>query len=163
MSSYTKYNSRRKPELLSPDTYSLIHFNEAENVESSYNQLAKRAEDIYAETSEPYKNAYYQLVLFPIEACANLNKLYIAAGKNRLYAAQRRASANDFADSVKKYFDEDAALSNYYNTVMSGGKWNHMMDQTHIGYTYWQQPPENVMPEVEYIPITRFFKNGPVH
>jgi hypothetical protein len=26
-----------------------------------------------------------------------------------------------------------------------------MMDQTHIGYTYWQQPEKNVMPEVEYI------------
>ena len=23
-----------------------------------------------------------------------------------------------------------------------------MMDQTHIGYTYWQQPEENTMPEV---------------
>ncbi|HSN09513.1 MAG TPA: hypothetical protein VLS85_10755, partial [Hanamia sp.] len=32
-----------------------------------------------------------------------------------------------------------------------GGKWNHMMDQTHIGYTYWQQPPRNKMPEVYYI------------
>ncbi len=153
LSTYTKFNSRRKPELLSPDTYSLNHYNEAESVESSYNQLAKKAEDIYTEISEPYKNAYYQLVLFPIEACANLNRLYISAGKNRLYAAQQRASTNDFADSVKKYFDEDAALCRYYNTVMSDGKWDHMMDQTHIGYTYWQQPPENVMPKVEYIQL----------
>ncbi len=160
LSSYTKFNSRRKPELLSPDTYSLIHYNEAEYVETSYNQLAKKAEDIYAEISEPYKNAYYQLVLFPIEACANLNRLYIAAGKNRLYAAQKRASTNDLADSVKKYFDEDAALCRYYNTVMSDGKWDHMMDQTHIGYTYWQQPPENVMPKVEYIPLADSARMG---
>ena len=27
-----------------------------------------------------------------------------------------------------------------------------MMDQTHIGYTYWQQPPRQKMPEVKYIP-----------
>jgi hypothetical protein len=25
------------------------------------------------------------------------------------------------------------------------------MDQTHIGYTYWQQPPFNKMPEVKYV------------
>jgi hypothetical protein len=25
------------------------------------------------------------------------------------------------------------------------------MDQTHIGYTYWQQPPLNKMPEVKYV------------
>ena len=91
---------------------------------------------------------YYQLVLYPIKACANLNKLYVAAGRNRLYAAQGRASTNDLADSVKKYFDEDAALARYYNTVMSDGKWDHMMDQTHIGYTYWQQPEKNAMPKV---------------
>ena len=36
---------------------------------------------------------------------------------------------------------------------MSGGKWNHMMDQTHIGYTYWQQPEKNAMPEIEEIQL----------
>jgi hypothetical protein len=36
---------------------------------------------------------------------------------------------------------------------MAGGKWNHMMDQTHIGYTYWQQPPQNNMPAVKEIDV----------
>ena len=31
------------------------------------------------------------------------------------------------------------------------GRWDHMMDQTHIGYTYWQQPDQNNMPEVKNI------------
>ena len=34
---------------------------------------------------------------------------------------------------------------------MGNGKWNHMMDQTHIGYTYWQQPPANKMPAVQWV------------
>jgi Glycosyl hydrolase family 115/Gylcosyl hydrolase family 115 C-terminal domain len=150
---YTKYNSRRKPELLSWDTYSLINFREAENVVKEYNLLAEKAERIYQKLPENYKNAYYQLVLYPIKACANLNKLYVATGINRLYASQGRASTNDFADSVKRYFDEDAKLANYYNTVLSDGKWNHMMDQTHIGYTYWQQPEKNAIPKTEYISL----------
>jgi hypothetical protein len=29
-----------------------------------------------------------------------------------------------------------------------------MMDQTHIGYTYWQQPPKQTMPEVNYVSHT---------
>ena len=153
VSDYTKYNSRRKPELLSWDTYSLINFNEAENVVKDYNLLAEKAERVYRRLPENYRNAYYQLVLYPIIACANLNNLYVAAGLNRLYASQGRASANDFADSVKKYFDEDAKLTNYYNTVLSDGKWNHMMDQTHIGYTYWQQPEKNAIPKTEYISL----------
>jgi hypothetical protein len=28
-----------------------------------------------------------------------------------------------------------------------------MMDQTHIGYTYWQEPPRNVMPRVDVIQV----------
>ena len=28
-----------------------------------------------------------------------------------------------------------------------------MMDQTHIGYTYWQEPPRNVMPRVDVIHV----------
>ncbi|HMI64307.1 MAG TPA: hypothetical protein VK518_25495, partial [Puia sp.] len=45
-------------------------------------------------------------------------------------------------------------LSRYYNTKLAGGKWSHMMDQTHIGYTYWQQPPYNTMPEVNTIDLS---------
>ena len=93
LSAYTKYNSRRKPELLSPDTYSLINYREAETIEADYNRLAMQAEDIYKKLPEEYRNAYYQLVLFPVKACANLNAMYVAAAKNRLYAAQGRASA----------------------------------------------------------------------
>jgi hypothetical protein len=153
VSDYTKYNSRRKPELLSWDTYSLINYQEADNIVKSYNLLAEKAQRIYERLPDNYKNAFYQLVLYPIKACANLNSLYVSAGKNRLYAAQGRASTNDEADSVLKYFQEDSSLAYYYNRIMSDGKWNHMMDQTHIGYTYWQQPDKNSMPKVEFISL----------
>jgi len=153
LSMYTKYNSRRKPELLSPTTYSLVNFREAENIETDYIKLANKAENIYGQLAKDYKDAFYQLVLYPIKATANLNRLYITAGRNRLYAKQGRASTNEIADSVVKYFKEDADLSNYYNREMSEGKWNHMMDQTHIGYTYWQQPEKNAMPAVEYVQL----------
>jgi hypothetical protein len=48
--------------------------------------------------------------------------------------AQGRASANDGSRQCKKkYFAEDSSLAHYYNNILSDGKWNHMMDQTHIG------------------------------
>ena len=50
-------------------------------------------------------------------------------------------------------FEHDAEISRYYNTELAGGKWSHMMDQTHIGYTYWQEPPRNVMPRVDVIQL----------
>jgi hypothetical protein len=148
---YTKYNSRRKPELLAPETYSLSNYNEAERVVADYNKLTEEAEKIYNEISSEYKDAYYQLVLFPVKACANLNELYLVVAKNRLYASQGRAGTNALAEKAKALFNRDQELSDYYNKTLAGGKWSHMMDQTHIGYTYWQQPEKNSSPEVKTI------------
>ena len=153
LTKYTQFNSRRKPELLSPGTYSLTNFHEAENVVAEYNAVAAKAKRIGDSLPREYKDAYYQLVLHPVSACANLNELYATIGKNRLYATQGRAATNALAEEAKRLFMNDSVITHHYNTVMAGGKWNHMMDQTHIGYTYWQQPDWNAMPEVKKIEI----------
>jgi glycosyl hydrolase family 115 len=44
-------------------------------------------------------------------------------------------------------------LSAYYNHTLAGGKWDHVMDQTHIGYTFWNEPPVNTMPKVTQIEL----------
>jgi hypothetical protein len=150
---YTKYNGRRKPEMLDPNIYSLVNYREAETVVDDYKKLADKAENIYKAIPAEYKDAYYQLVLYPVAACANLNELYVTLAKNRLYAKQGRAATDDMANKVKELFNKDAELSNNYNKVMAGGKWNHMMDQTHISYTNWQQPDKDVVPEVNNITV----------
>ncbi|MBN1155282.1 glycosyl hydrolase 115 family protein [candidate division KSB1 bacterium] len=150
---YTTYNSRRKPELLSPDTYSLINYREAETIVADCSTLKEKAKTIYNALPSEYHEAFYQLVLHPVEACANLNELYVTVAKNRLYSEQGRVVTNRLADEARKLFDKDAEITHYYNTIMADGKWNHMMDQTHIGYTYWQQPDVNAMPEVDEIKI----------
>jgi hypothetical protein len=160
LTQYTKFNSRRKPELLAPDTYSLVDYREAETVVAEYNQLAARAQRISDSLPAEYKDAFYQLVLHPVEACANLNELYVTVGKNRLYAQQGRAATNAFAEKAKALFKRDAEITHYYNNVMASGKWAHMMDQTHIGYTYWQQPDSNSMPEVKVIAIPAAVEMG---
>jgi hypothetical protein len=152
LTKYTKYNGRRKPELLA-NTYSLVNYREAETVVDDYNKLAEKAEKIYKAIPAEYKDAYYQLVLYPVIACANLNELYLALGKNHLYMKQGRAATGDMADRVKDLFKKDAEISQHYNKVMAGGKWNHLMDTTHIGYTSWNPPPKNNMPEVNNITV----------
>jgi hypothetical protein len=99
------------------------------------------------------KDAFYQLVLYPVKACAVVNDLYVTVGLNRLYAVQGRASTNDLADRARALFREDEALARDYNETLAGGKWRHMMDQTHIGYTFWNQPVRNAMPAVQEIQI----------
>jgi hypothetical protein len=150
---YTKYNGRRKPELVAPDTYSLVNYREADTVSADFNAISAKAEKIYNEIPAEYKDAFYQLVLYPTKACAQLTDLYIAAARNKLYAEQKRASTNDMAERVKALFKADADLSQYYNKTMAGGKWNHIMDSAHIGWTKWDTPGKNIMPKVTEINI----------
>ncbi len=153
LTAYTKFNGRRKPEQLDQNTYSLTNYREFENVVNDYNKLRDKATQLYHIIPQQYKDAYYQLVLHPVEACANLNELYFAAAKNSLYAAQGRSATNMMATNVKDLFKKDSVISHFYNKVMANGKWDHMMDQTHIGYTYWQQPPADKMPPVTNIQL----------
>jgi hypothetical protein len=153
MSTYTKYSARRKPELLSPDTYSIVNYQEADRVLADWKSLLAEANDINQKLPPNKRDAFFETVLYPVEASENLNELYIDTAENRLYAAQGRASANNCAEAAKRAFQTDADLSAYYNHMLAGGKWDHMMDQTHIGYTYWQQPPVNSMPKISEIEI----------
>ncbi|WP_263358947.1 glycosyl hydrolase 115 family protein [Acidicapsa ligni] len=148
MDTYTRYNGRRKPELLDVDTFSLINYREADRVENDWRALLAKAEGVQKQLPENEKDAYFELILHPIKASAIVNELYISAGRNRLYATQGRADANDFAIQARSLFKADAELTSEYNHLLAHGKWNHMMDQTHLGYTYWQEPPLNVMPAV---------------
>ena len=146
---YTKYNARRKPELLSTDTFSLVHYRESDRVTNDWRALAARAEALREVIPAEAKDAYLQLVWYPIEASANLNELYRAVALNRLYARQHRAATNATAKKANDFFERDAALTRFYHEKIAGGKWDHMMSQTHIGYTSWQQPDKNTMPDVE--------------
>jgi hypothetical protein len=143
ITTYTKFNGRRKPELLAPDTYSLANYGEFEKVVADYEALAAKAEKISGELPPEYRDAFYELVLFPTKAGAGLNAMYLAAAKNALYAKQGRASASGFAAQTRELFQAQTNLMAFFNHTFAGGKWNHFMDQTYIGYTDWNAPGEN--------------------
>ncbi len=152
---YTKYNARRKAELLDPTTFNVVNYDEADRVSAEWKEIVDKAEKIYAGLPQNAKDAFYQLVLHPTKASATVTDLYIAAAKNNLYARQieKRAIANDMASQARELFAADANLSYYYNHTMAGGKWNHIMDAIHIGWTAWNPPPKNNMPFVKDLNI----------
>lgn len=153
VSKYGKYNARRKPELLEPSTYSQVNYREADTVIADFRAITTKAEKIYQKLPGEAKDAFYELVLYPTKASAVVNELYVTVGKNRLYASQGRAMTNQLAGEARALFQMDAELSADYNHKLAGGKWNHMMDQTHIGYTSWNEPPVNNMPSVTEIEL----------
>ncbi len=162
LSAYSKFNGRRKPELLRPETYSIVTYQEADRVVTEFRQLQHDAEALYEKMPAGKKDAFYHLVLFPVKACAIVNELYVTAAKNDLFARQRRASANDMADRVQDLFSADTSLMAHYNKVFASGKWDHFMDQSHLGYTTWRDPPANSLDALNLtrIPVSDPSKMG---
>jgi hypothetical protein len=148
---YTRYNGRMNPEELDTYPYSLTNYQEADTINNQWQALAGDAQKAYDSLPSDARDAFYQLVLYAVKASANVNALYYTAQKNKLYAQQGRVSANDLAGDVKSLFQHDSQLTDYYNTKLAGGEWDHMMDQVHIGYFMWQDPQSNIMPRVQQV------------
>src|SRR5581483_5775318 len=65
---YAKYNGWRKPEMLDANTYSLVNYQEADRVEAAWQPIAKQAEGVYTTLPPEYRDAFYELVLYPTKA-----------------------------------------------------------------------------------------------
>ena len=160
LETYLRYNSRCTPELLTAQTYDLAS-GEWERAMLQYKALETDALRLYGKLygrtqvnlsaeSAGGASAYCQLILYPIQSMANLYEMYYAQAQNLYLASLRDPRANQYADQVERCFARDAELTQGYHSL-NGGKWNHLMDQTHIGYTSWQQPDRQVCPHTERV------------
>jgi len=128
----SRVNARRKPELIDASYYRTNDDNEAQRIAAEYAELDRRARGIAGRLTADQQSAFYQLVHHPIEAMANLHKMYRSIAEGRM-------------DDAKAAFANDAVIRQRYEGL-ENGKWQHMMSQTHISYTGWQQPEVDIMP-----------------
>ncbi|EKJ90494.1 glycosyl hydrolase family 115 [Bacteroides finegoldii] len=151
LSLYAKYNRRVTPEMLNAKTYS-FNYGEWERVVDEYNALALDAHNLGFLLPATYRDTYDQIISYPVQACSNLYNMYYAQARNHALAAKLDPEANQWADKVEACYLRDSLLTHHYNKVISNGKWDHMMDQIHIGYTSWNSPKKRTMPKVTRIP-----------
>ncbi|SJX66434.1 uncharacterized protein SRS1_16757 [Sporisorium reilianum f. sp. reilianum] len=143
---YSWLNSRIKPELVNATTWSVVQHAEAEGVLARWDELVP-----YFRGTENW-DAFYQLVAYPTLASANLNRMYVAIGRNNLAGTQAKNSANHWADVTRAHFAHDQQLTAAYHALGSG-KWQHMMSQPHMGSQYWQQPMRDMLPPLAYVRV----------
>ena len=131
-----QYMARVTPEMLDARTYN-VESGEWRQVADDYQRLELRALRLYDQIPAEARDFYRQLILFPVQAMANLYDMYYAQAMNQHLAASNNPDANLWADKVKECFRRDSLLCAAYNTDIAGGKWNGMMIQKHIGYRSW--------------------------
>ena len=128
---YSKLNLMRKPEVQVPG---LFNYEEMLHLNNQWQSIILRCETM-KELAIPAnaQDAFYQLVYYPAVASAGVAMMYNAA---------------TMGDSltVCHLMEKDQRLTDYYNKVMAGGKWDGMMLDNHIGYTQWSIPNKNRHP-----------------
>lgn len=154
---YSQLAARRKPELVDADSFRLgasaaesLDGGEFGAMVAEWQALVQEMLRVKSALRPEQRAAYFQLIEHPIAAFANLYELYYAVAWNRRLAAAGDSRANAFADRAEAAFRRDQEITNAYH-ALNGGKWAGMMAQTHIGYTGWQQPERQVMPQVKRV------------
>ena len=147
----SKLNGRCTPEMLDAHTYNL-ETGEWRQVADDYMRLEAEALRQYITLAPEQRDAYQQLILFPVQAMANLHQMYYAQAMNLSLAAAGSPDANLWADHVSECFHRDSLLCAAYNHDLAGGKWNGMMTQKHIGYRSWNDNfPHDMLPRTRRV------------
>ena len=137
--------------MMDASTYN-VATGEWRQVADDYMRLEAEALRQYLTLQPEQRDAYQQLILFPVQAMSNLYQMYYAVAMNRYLAQRNDPAANQWAERARQAFRRDSLLCASYNHDMAGGKWNGMMTQKHIGYKIWNDDfPADRMPDVETV------------
>ncbi|KXT13361.1 hypothetical protein AC579_2944 [Pseudocercospora musae] len=148
---YDRITSIRKHELIEPTTFSILNYREAEILLDRLSDLLRQASSILEQRDKAEKAACFQLILHPVKATCIYYMIQILRSKNRLYARQRRNSANRLAQEILNLFDQDFDLLEEYHALLDG-KWNHMLRQPHYGYEdTWHAPFRDMIDGLCYV------------
>ena len=131
---YSKMNLERKPEVQRVGIYS-VETGEAQRMFDRWDELEKRTLSLSKKIPAEMQDAFYQLVEYPAVASAGVAKI------------SRAATLGD-SITMQTLFERDKQMTDKYNKVIAGGKWDGMMLDKHIGYRMWSMPNENTLPQV---------------
>jgi len=142
-----KYSGRITAEMLDSKTYNL-HSGEWEKVADDYMRLETEALRQFITLQPEYRDAYRELILFPVQAVSNIYQMYYAQAMNHDLYRQGNPECNEWADRVQETFKRDSLLCREYNKNIANGKWDGMMIQKHIGYKNWNDDfPHDMLPK----------------
>jgi hypothetical protein len=137
MDRYGFLANMRKFEWVEPSSYSILNYEEADNLLDQWREIAEQAQQVHDDLPEAQQGAFYEMILHPVLAGGNFVAVQVGGARNQIYSGQGRNSANMWMQDVINGMGKDHELTQKYHKLFNG-KWDHMMDQTHLGYQgYW--------------------------
>ncbi|MDX5567674.1 glycosyl hydrolase 115 family protein [Streptomyces sp. ID05-04B] len=123
---YYRLAAERRPEFIDRGVFSVVHHgDEAGRRMAAYDRLLQRTTALGERLPAQLRDAFFELVHYPVHGAYLMNLKYYWADRNALAARQGRgAGTNRFADLADAAHAQEAALTQRYNTEVAGGKWN---------------------------------------
>lgn len=127
---YYRLAAELRPEFIARGILSVIHHgDEAGRRLAAYDRLLERVRAVGAELPEDCRDAFYELVEYPVHGAYLMNLKYYWADRNTLAARQGRgAGTNRFADLAEAAHAAEVAITKRYNTEVAGGKWDGIVN-----------------------------------
>ncbi|QEC42592.1 glycosyl hydrolase 115 family protein [Pseudobacter ginsenosidimutans] len=115
---------------------------EAENKIRRYEQLAKATTTLGKKIPSRLKDAWYQLIEYPVLGSYYMNQKSWYARKSVMLAKYGDAAALQFAAKAKKAHEEIGRITRRYNKEIANGKWDGIMvEQIKARWFNMSMPP----------------------
>lgn len=133
MDKYFRLGFARKPEhlqfYLPHESPRMSNFTDIERISRIYDyaKIREKAEAVYKEISPVKKDAFYELVLYPIRSASLANQRFFYA---ELAENTKKINSESAIDFAKQAIAADAEIereTKYFNETLAGGKWKNMM------------------------------------
>lgn len=121
-----EWRNKDKYEKITDTDLSFSNYNEAENRLLVYQSISNKVTSIMRGLSDNQKEAFFQLVYYPVKGACYMNQKMLKAQQNRMYAKQGRAKTNVLALETHQYFDSLQFITDEYNSLLND-KWNGIM------------------------------------
>jgi hypothetical protein len=154
---YYRLNYQRKPEHLGfnqsqgPATpVGEMEFTDTEIEErlAAFSALVEQANKALEGMPSAYRDAYFELVAYPVRGAALQNEKMLCAEKSRRLAAKKEwAEALRAEERSRKAFAQIAVETRVYNETVAGGKWNNMMSAAPRNLEVFRLPKYAALPE----------------
>lgn len=152
MQEYYRLNWERRPEFMGwsqTEPTRRTHFSEYNHFEAgdeaqlrmdAFRQLQNEVKSIRELIPAHLRNAFYQLVFYPVMGAANMNHKFLAMEKAYHYAGQGRQVANDLSLLSRQAYEEILDETDFYNNTLTTGKWSRMMTHNPRSLPVYEMP-----------------------
>ncbi|MDH7598575.1 MAG: glycosyl hydrolase 115 family protein [Sedimentisphaerales bacterium] len=137
MQEYYRLCLQRRPEhmgidprnryLADPGFAVMLNGDEAKARLEAFKAIAARVDRIAGQLPAEYKDAFFQLVAYPVKAACLMNEKGLCISRFKTYAAQGRACAARYLQQAWDAYRQIQDLTEIYNNKIASGKWRGMM------------------------------------